>query len=248
MRIGHLIVGSGLMARHWSHYMTLLGIPHRTWCRKLNALEELTDLLSHSPADPSDEPSISKVFLAISDSAIEAFHQNHMKNFKGTVFHFSGATEVPEVASLHPLMSFGPSLYDLDHYQAIPLITTHELQLPEFPNPKFLIPASDKSRYHALCVIAGNFSVMIWQKFFYEMEKYGIPLEACLPYFRQINSNLESFPFSALTGPLMRNDIRTMELNMHALHGDPFRDVYKHMVQAFELQLKALQQAKKESP
>lgn len=246
MRIEHLIVGSGLMARHWSQYMTLLGIPHHTWCRKTNSLAELNAILGESLNTPPNSK-IEKVFLAISDSAIEAFYQTQLKNFKGTVFHFSGATEVPNVTSIHPLMSFGPALYDLEHYKAIPLITTHELRLAEFPNPKFLIPASDKSRYHALCVIAGNFSVMIWQKFFYEMEKYGIPLEACHPYFRQINSNLESFPFSALTGPLMRNDIRTMELNMHALHGDPFRDVYKHMVQAFELQLKALQKAKKES-
>jgi hypothetical protein len=229
----HLIIGSGLMARHFSHYFDLLGIPHERWSRKENSFDDLKQLLSKG--------ALEKVFLAISDSAILPFYETHFSNFRGRAFHFSGALELPGIQDVHPLMSYGPYLYDLQSYKQVPLVSTAEIGLSELPNPKFHIPSESKARYHALCVIAGNFSVLIWQKFFFEMATYGIPSPACLPYFRQINANIEAAPFSALTGPLMRNDIKTMEMNMHSLHGDPFREVYKHMVHAFETQMKMLQ-------
>lgn len=234
----HLIIGSGLMARHFSHYLDLLGIPHERWSRNTGTEESLRALLSAG--------SVEKVFLAISDAAVLPFFETHLNSFKGKVYHFSGALELPGIQDVHPLMSFGPYLYDLQTYKQVPFVSTSEILLPELPNPKFHIPSESKARYHALCVIAGNFSVLIWQKFFFEMATYGIPAAACLPYFRQINANIETSPFSALTGPLMRNDIKTMEMNMHSLHGDPFREVYKHMVHAFETQMKTLQAARRE--
>lgn len=233
-----LIIGSGRMARHWSHYLSLLGIDHRVWSRSGNTLQALENLL---PLNTT-----SKIFLAISDSALGSFFETHLSRYEGRTYHFSGALDLPGMQDLHALMSFGPSLYDLELYRQIPLISTEEIDLPELPNPKFRITSDAKARYHALCVIAGNFSVLIWQKFFFEMSNYGIPAAACLPYFRQINANLEAAPFAALTGPLMRNDIKTMEMNMHALHGDPFREVYKYMVHAYSSQMKDLQAGSQE--
>lgn len=237
MNARYLLIGSGLLARHWAHYLTLLGISFTAWNRRDGDIADL-------PACLRD---CTHVLLAISDAAIPEFFARHLREFSGKTIHFSGAHEFPGIVGVHPLMSFGPNLYDLDHYRAIPFITVDAEGLPGFPNKVFHIPAAEKSRYHAVCVIGGNFSVIIWQKFFHEMAKLGIPMDACLPYFEQVNANIAAGPFAALTGPLRRNDLKTMEVNLRALEGDPFRDVYKHFVHAYEAQIVNLQ-APKETP
>lgn len=229
-----LLVGSGLLARHWAHYMTLLQIPFVAWNRREGNVASLPALLADR----------SHVLLAISDAAIPEFFEKHLRGFKGKTIHFSGAHEFAGITGVHPLMSFGPTLYDLDHYRAIPFVSVEDSGLPGFPNKVFHISAEDKSRYHALCVIGGNFSVIIWQKFFHEMAKLGIPMASCLPYFHQVNENIAAAPFAALTGPLKRGDIQTMQLNLAALDGDPFRGVYRHFVHAYEEQIKDLQTPK----
>lgn len=237
MNARYLLIGSGLLARHLAHYLTLLGIPFSSWNRREGDVARLPALLKDR----------THVLLAISDAAIPVFFDEHLRGFAGKTIHFSGALEFPGIVGVHPLMSFGPTLYDLDHYRAIPFISVAEEGLPGFPNKVFHITAADKPKYHAICVIGGNFSVIIWQKFLHEMAKLGLPMEVCLPFFHQVNENIAAAPFAALTGPLKRNDIHTMEVNLRALEGDPFRDVYKHFVHAYEAQMNALQ-APKETP
>src|SRR5258708_2137474 len=81
-----------------------------------------------------------------------------------------------------------PSLNLLIPHSAGPPI--HQ-PLPGLPNPSFPIPAAERPYYHALCVMAGNFSTILWLKLFDELEvRFGIPASAAHPYLAQMAANL----------------------------------------------------------
>src|SRR5438309_769347 len=65
--------------------------------------------------------------------------------------------------------------------------------LPGVPNESYRVPASARPLYHALCVLAGPGTTLLWQKLFRELEaRWGIPRAAVIPYLRQITRNLET--------------------------------------------------------
>lgn len=137
-------------------------------------------------------------------------------------------------------MTFGPELYDLDTYRRIAFVLDaggsplHEL-FPGLPNPSFTIPAGERAYYHALCVMAGNFSVLLWRKLFDELQqRFGIPATAAYPYLAQMAANLQRDPAGALTGPLVRRDLETIHANLKALEGDPFHAIYSAFARAYE--------------
>jgi predicted short-subunit dehydrogenase-like oxidoreductase (DUF2520 family) len=111
--------------------------------------------------------------------------------------------------------------------------------LPGLSNPSFALDPAQKTIYHALCVMSGNFTTMLWEKAFAEFDaKLGLPREALLPYLGQICGNLAEGVNgkSVLTGPLVRNDLGTIAKHVQALEGDPFQDVYESFVAAYEKQ------------
>ena len=80
-----------------------------------------------------------------------------------------------------------------------------------------------------------NFSTLLWLKLFEELHgRYGIPTSAAHPYLAQTAANLRVNPGEALTGPLCRGDLQTIDANMKALTGDPFSGIYAAFVSAFE--------------
>ena len=90
--------------------------------------------------------------------------------------------------------------------------------------------------YHALCVLAGNGSTLLWQKLFHDFEsRLGIPPQVAFPYLQQVAGNLQHGPGHALTGPLDRGDTATVQANLAALDGDPFHAVYTALVRAHAL-------------
>jgi hypothetical protein len=108
--------------------------------------------------------------------------------------------------------------------------------IPGIPNPCFFIEPEWRERYHALCVLAGNFTTLLWRKFFFEIEKeLGMPREQALPYLESITRGL-SGTGPPLSGPLSRGDQTTLHRNLEALKGDPFEQVYRAFVSAYERQ------------
>jgi predicted short-subunit dehydrogenase-like oxidoreductase (DUF2520 family) len=222
----YLIVGSGRTARHFSHYFQGLGLPfdlwnrHEPWARLQECVEKATHVL-----------------LLISDSALEAFYKENLGASDRLVIHFSGALEVSGIQSAHPLMTFSQDLYALETYRRIPFVTTSKIPfeslLPGVPNSAFRILPEQKPLYHALCVLSGNFTTLLWQKMAQGMTELGLPAEIQIPYMNQIFKNLEKNPAGALTGPLARKDFKTVLANDQALAGDPMRLVYRAFVQAY---------------
>ncbi len=224
----YLLIGDGCVAHHFRHYFSLLKLHFETWHRKesLALLNQRLKKCTH-------------VLLLISDHAIEEFITKHLKQTHALRIHFSGSLISEHSHGAHPLMSFNKNLYDLKQYQAIPFIFDHdapdfETLLPGLPNQHIQLHKSLKAKYHALCVLSGNFSCMLWQKLFNSFKnEFNLPSSIAHPYLLQHTQNLLNDPHAALTGPLVRGDRNTIEKNLSALHLDHFQDVYKSFVDCF---------------
>ncbi len=204
----YLTIGSGRVARHLSFYFEILKIPFQTWNRS-QPLEELSTKLLLKPT----------VLLAISDQALFPFYQEHLQGFK--VVHFSGALHFPDMIACHPLMTFGPTLYDLSTYQNIHFALTGASSLqeiiPELSNPSFVMRAEDKALYHALCVLSGAGTQTLWSLCQKQLQSLNVPPEAFLGYIRQIFNNYQSLGAQGQTGPWGRKDLLTIQNNLMAL-------------------------------
>jgi predicted short-subunit dehydrogenase-like oxidoreductase (DUF2520 family) len=230
--INYAIVGGGRLARHLSHYFHLLEISHSCWTRdyrsRFNTHEEADDELRlRKTIEVAD-----RVLLLVSDNAITGLLQRYPFLHEKQLIHCSGALSLAGVAGVHPLMTFANSLYELDRYQSIafmcePGCNFGEL-FPELANPHFVINVEEKARYHALCVMAGNFSQILWKSISDRFEQqFDLPANVLHPYLRQLADNFIQAPESALTGPLVRRDQSTIERNIDALDGDPLQDLYR---------------------
>jgi predicted short-subunit dehydrogenase-like oxidoreductase (DUF2520 family) len=222
------IVGDGRLARHIACYFSLLHIHHRQWSRR--TAQDPARLLCECPV----------VLVLISDDAIEGFIREHFQGSSQTIVHCSGALSTPLALGFHPLMCFGPENMSLEEYAAIPFISEKGGRpfpevFPELKNPHYEIPKGAAPLYHSLAVMAGNFSVILWQKLFRDFQdKLGLPKAAALPYLRRVLRSIEADAESALTGPLQRGDKATIARNLKALKGDPFAKVYESFVRAIQ--------------
>jgi 2-dehydropantoate 2-reductase len=215
------IVGDGRVARHFRHYLNLLGCPVLAWARRSSVRPP------HEALAPCQT-----VLLLLRDGAIVPFIDLWPALREKQLVHCSGGLVTGAAQAAHPLMTFGHALYDLDVYRAIPFVVdsggaTFQQLLPGLQNPSFAIAAADRPYYHALCVMAGNFSAVLWLKLFDELQgRFGIPASAAQPYMKQVVANLLADGSRALTGPFARGDGNTIASNVKALDGDPFQAVY----------------------
>lgn len=158
------------------------------------------------------------------------------KNIK---IHFSGSLVTRKAYGAHPLMTFGPELYTLEKYLNIPFVVDEKAPpfselFPGIHNQNVRLSEKQKAKYHALCVMSGNFSCILWQKLFDTLGgEFGFPPHTADMYLRQQTENLLTNYRSALTGPLARGDDATIARNLKALDGDPFQQVYKAFIEAY---------------
>ncbi len=223
------IIGSGRAAQHFTHYFKLLGVSTLSWSRKT---------ASETRSRPADLLfDCDTILVLLSDSAIEPFINDELSSGSFSskkIIHFSGCLTTPLAQGFHPLMSLGPTLFTLETYFNIPFIIEKGKYgfkdiFPKLSNPHFEISPEIKPYYHALCVMSGNFSTLLWQKFFHEIEsQFSIPRAMALPYLKSIFHSLIETPDSALTGPFARNDASTIQSNLDALKKfqDPFEKIY----------------------
>lgn len=225
----YLVVGKGRLASHMTHYMTLLGLSFDQWSRSASpdSLLQLQQKISQA----------THVLVLISDREIESFVREHKGTSTATWMHFSGALDIPKVDGLHPLMTFGPELYDLSKYQQIPFVVTSEKDfsdlLPGFPNRFHKLSPEKKAQYHAFCVMSGNFTTLLWQKMDQGLQSLGLPNYFAHPYLEAITENLVKFPDTALTGPIARKDIVTLKKNLSALNGDPHQKIFRAFLEIY---------------
>lgn len=225
-----LLIGSGRLSRHLEFYFSQLGFSFSNWNRK-QSLEALHKLISQS----------THIFLAISDTSLESFAKEHLIRpdyQEKVIVHFSGALNISGLISAHPMMSFGPHFYELKDYEKIHFVITGadrlQLAIPGLKNAFTVISPEHKAHYHALCVLGGNFPMLLWQQMSEGLEKMGIPGEAKRIYLEKITENFNRHGIKALTGPLVRKDTETIQKNLKALDGHSFKNVYAAFVEAYK--------------
>lgn len=229
------LLGSGRLARHLAHYLQAEGRNVRRWARK--PVREANTIDPAECADAEERlrtlvAECSHILLLLSDDAIGPFVARHGFLAEKTLIHCSGARTICGVNGAHPLMTFGPELYVLERYRAVPFVTDAEgLSFPELfpglPNPHYTLPTEKKALYHAYCVVSGNFTGLLWERVFAEFEsRLGLPKQVLIPYMEQVFANLARAD-GVVTGPLVRRDRETIARNLAALEGTALRDVYE---------------------
>lgn len=222
------IIGNGRMSRHMQHYFTSLQIAFQVWER------------SH-PEDVESALKDCDVFLVlINDDAIEGFHQDHSFLRDQICIHFSGALTLEGVQGMHPLFNFTDDLYDQEVYAKIPFVVeegAHSFEeiFPVLPNPHVRIPADPviKAKYHALCVIAGNFPTLLWQETASELKAMGLNPSIMHPYIQNIAKAYTMDPNDSLTGPFARKDDQTINKNLEAVSNTSLESIYQAFKEAF---------------
>ena len=237
--VNYAIVGGGRLARHFSQYFHLLEIPHTRWtrdrCSSFNTFE-LPDAERRLRATVSKAD---RVLLLVSDAAIGVLLKQYPFLHEKQLIHCSGAMSFPGVAGAHPLMTFADDPYALETYQSVPFMLEAGYHFddlfPNLSNPHFAIKVEDKAGYHALCVMAGNFSQLMWKSVSERFEQqFKLPTGTLNPYLERLAGNFVKAPNAALTGPLIRNDQHTIERNINALDGDPLQDLYRAFVRFYQ--------------
>ena len=133
-------------------------------------------------------------------------------------------------------MTFSNAFYSLEQYQSIPFVIDENAPalFSELPNPQVRLSSHLKARYHALCVLAGNFSCLLWQKLFSDFKDVlHLSPGIAHPFLKQQMQNLIDQPEKALTGPLVRGDHMTLKKNIDALDGDPFQAIYNSFITCY---------------
>ena len=227
-----LIIGNGRMAKHFSRYLTLLGLAHECWHRH-ESVHHLKDKIALS----------SHVMLLISDDQIDLFIEQHqLENTRKILVHFSGALNSKHAHSAHPLMTFDHTEYDLATYQEILFVCTSDSLsfvdlLPGILNKHLFIPKESKNYYHTMCVMANNFTTLLWQIFFNEMQSnFSINAIDIHPFLNQTLKNIQKDHQHALTGPIARGDDKTTKKHLSELEDIPhlqqlyqsFIELHKH--------------------
>jgi predicted short-subunit dehydrogenase-like oxidoreductase (DUF2520 family) len=235
----YAIVGGGRLARHFSEYFRLLDIPHNCWARDHGSPINTFNLPDAEQRLKETVGNADRVLLLVSDTSITALLKQYLFLHAKKLIHCSGSLSVPGVAGAHPLMTFTDSLYELDTYQKVPFVVeagqTFTQLFPALPNPHFMINTQDKARYHAMCVMAGNFSQLMWKGISDRFEQqFELPATTLHPYLKQVAENFTQKPESALTGPLTRNDGQTITRNLNSLDGDPLQDLYTAFVRFYQ--------------
>lgn len=225
----YILIGNGRLAKNLAHYFTLKNVAFAKWNRNSNSIEDLKALINID----------SIVLLSISDDAVIDFiNQNSFLKQAEFLIHFSGSLSTTLATGMHPLMTFSHELKDLKFYENILFVCEgYELSFtdifPQLSNPCINIPSAHKALYHALCVLLGNGSQLLWQNTYQELNKLGIPNQFLDLYLK---TNIQNFIESrehALTGPWVRGDTKTIQNNLKALGTSSLRSVYEALWQLF---------------
>jgi len=175
----------------------------------------------------------SHILLLITDSHIEPFIRAHPFLQAKHLLHCSGSLVSNLAGGYHPLFSFSEDSYVRSVYESIPFVCDAGIQgfdqiFPTLPNPWTTIERDLKPLYHALCVLSGNLTVLVWKKLFDEFGgRLQIPPEYATAYLQSVVRNLIQNPGAALTGPIARRDLATVRENLVALKADLFVRIYR---------------------
>lgn len=227
--MNYLFIGNGRIARHMSHYLSEHGHRIAVWSRRstvdLDSLIKKSDIICISTRDHEIQ------------NVIRAYRLDELNK---ALVHFSGSQYIEGAHGLHPLMSFGNELYSKNVYQSMHFVgtsteTDFKSIFPKLKNTYHKIEPQKLALYHAYCSMAGNFPQILWSELSEKFEnEVLVTPEALKPYLKQITENFIRQGPSATTGPLVRNDNRTVVRHLDALSGKSLQGIYFSFVNLFQ--------------
>lgn len=191
------------------------------------------------------------VFLTVPDGALQALADSLPFRAGQWVVHCSGALECSVLAGatrrgalggcLHPLQSFPGGTGGAARFADVvcgvegptPLIGWLEGLVRALGAEPLHLAGVDRAAYHTAAVFASNYLVALYVAAARSFELAGLPAEsaraALLPLSQGTLDNLRSLPAAqALTGPVARGDVQTVEGHLQALQGDgALRQLYR---------------------
>ena len=234
----YCIIGDGRLSRHLQFWLSHLGCDIKTASRRLWRDGSWLEYLQKQ-TEKSDV-----ILLAVSDTAVGELAKN-LRNFTSKpLVSFAGARTYTNVSTWHPLGAFSHQLFDLKQYDSIAFIgTSSSLPFSElFPaltNSSFVIEESQLKLYHASCVLASNFTTILWGELA-NIFKKDLQIQPSLAA-GLLSSTAENIlcglksndPSRFLTGPLARGDLQTVSNNLEALSGKGSQKLYQSFVEFF---------------
>ncbi len=239
------IIGNGRAASHMKHYFASVGQSYLQWYRssesnaKKSRLSRYKDKIQNLfKSSTTLESVVSKtqvVLLLLPDDQIEPFITRNPALKSKTVVHFSGSLHTNQAIGCHPLMTFGAQFYAEEIYKNIPFVVDEGVEFkalfPLLENPVHNIKTEDKALYHAYCVMAGNFSQMLWKNIQEGLEQINLPADIMSAYLLQNTKNFTKDSECSMTGPMIRGDESTIAKHQKVLSGHPLQDVYESFYQ-----------------
>ncbi len=192
------------------------------------------------------------VFVTVPDSAIAGIGGEISWRLGQAVVHCSGAlgldvlTHAAEAGALtgcfHPLQSFSSREGDAARFQSITcgieaageLGPALERMASDLGARTVRLEGVDRARYHAAAVFVSNYVVSLMAAAEQTWEAAGLPRDAArlalAPLLRGVTQNVAARKLAeALTGPVARGDIATVERHLAALDDPPLHDLYRRL-------------------
>jgi predicted short-subunit dehydrogenase-like oxidoreductase (DUF2520 family) len=187
----------------------------------------------------------SLVVVATPDRSIEAAARSVAPSLEpgALVIHLAGSLGIgafssmlevrPDVrvGAMHPLQTFPSASIGVERLRGAWAAIAGDPQTAELATAlgmrPFELPESERSRYHAAAVVASNHLVALLGQVERLAVASGVPFEAFAPLVRSSVANAFGVgPARALTGPVARGDLATVEQHLATL--DPGeRDTYR---------------------
>ena len=185
------------------------------------------------------------VVIATPDRAIESTTVTIAPSLEpgALVFHLAGSHGLGvfarlrelrsdvRVGALHPLQSFPSTSMGVDRLQGAWAAVAGDDEVIALARSLMLRPFSlrdeDRTRYHAAAVVASNHVVALLGQVERLARSCDVPFEAFAPLVRAaVENSFATSPGAALTGPIERGDLATVERHLAALDATD-RDAYR---------------------
>jgi predicted short-subunit dehydrogenase-like oxidoreductase (DUF2520 family) len=206
---------------------------------------------THSRKDGDVYPDADIIFLTVPDDAIQSVAiKLAAQKPSGSVVHCSGVHGLEILSALknvalggfHPLYPFREGARLHGNEGMLIGIEASDSHLQErliflgddLGGVPVVLAAGKKVQYHAAASIASNYLVTLFDASLQLMTEAGVPIDdarsALLKLMQGNLDNLSALPPSqALTGPIARGDVATVEKHIAALRDGRFAELYRVM-------------------
>jgi predicted short-subunit dehydrogenase-like oxidoreductase (DUF2520 family) len=221
---------------------------------RLQSARALAHATGAGPATTADEVAGASdfVFLTVPDAAIAKVARRTQWRSGQAVVHCSGALDLEVLAPaveagglagcFHPLQSFPSREGDAERFRSITcgieasgeLAPALDRIARDLGSKAVRLEGIDRAKYHAAAVFASNYVVSLFAAAEEVWEQAGLPRASARPALAPLllgaAENAAGRELAdALTGPVARGDIATIERHLAALEGPGVQDLYRRL-------------------